>query len=202
MTLALTDSVVELLDEVAAIVMARKIEACRNADACVDVSPLIVGVKDDNLVWGETNPLLTRPVVDEVRGMLRSMYSHPVMRRLDYVVCAVDSFVRYLDREVDGSAPSYGLPDGSLAKEYQTNPFTDVVEGFTLLIFDATGDFLDAFVEYKRDDKGMPVVCDKVIVGDSVRGATSDDVFRSVEEFVLMCRVSPDDLPPSDSDVF
>ena len=82
MTLALTDSVVELLDEVAAIVMARKIEACRNADACVDVSPLIVGVKDDNLVWGETNPLLTRPVVDEVRGMLRSMYSHPVMRRL------------------------------------------------------------------------------------------------------------------------
>jgi hypothetical protein len=112
------------------------------------------------------------------------------------MVSVVDSFVRYYDTGDDARRLSVGLADGQLAKEFSSDPLTDVVEGFCVTVFDRTGDVLEAFIEYKRNDEGMPYATDKVTVSDSVKSGQSGFVFDAVNAFVLLCRTSPKSTPP------
>lgn len=200
MAIELSDDVKLLLDEVSSIAMARKVVLSQEAKECVDVPPCVIVVKDDDtLVGAECDLSLGGSVVQQVRTIVRNIYSHPELRRFQYVVSIVDSFVRYYDSSQYEKVKSMSIPDGSLAKEFSDDPLTDVVEGFCVTVFDATGDVtggvLEAFVEYKRDDKGMPFATNKVSVSDSVKSGQSSDVFTAMAEFVMMCRLSPTDVP-------
>lgn len=200
MTIVLTDDVKALLDEVSSIAMARKIVLSQEAKECVDVPPCVIVVKDDDtLVGAECDLSLGGSVVQQVKTIVRNIYSHPELRRFQYVVSIVDSFVRYYDGSEYERVKGQRLADGALAKEFSDDPLTDVVEGFCVTVFDATGDVtggvLEAFVEYKRDDRGMPFATNKVSVSDSVKSGQSSEVFDVMAEFVMMCRLSPDDVP-------
>lgn len=196
MTIVLTDDVKLLLDEVSSIAMARKVVLSQEAKECVDVPPCVIVVKDDDtLVGAECDLSLGGSVLQQVRTITRNIYSHPELRRFQYVVSVVDSFVRYFNDVEYERARSEGLADGQLAKEFSSDPFANVVEGFCVTLFDATGDVLEAFIEYKRDDSGMPYPTQKVSVSQSMKSGQSSEVFDVMTEFVTMCRLSPSDVP-------
>ena len=196
MAIDLSDEVKLLLDEVSSIAMARKVVLSQEAKECVDVPPCVIVVKDDDtLVGAECDLALGGSVIQQVKTIVRNIYSHPDLRRFQYVVSVVDSFVRYFDDVEYERVRGQRLADGALAKEFSDDPLTDVVEGFCVTVFDATGDVLEAFVEYKRDDRGMPYPTEKVTVSQSVKSGQSSEVFDVMAEFVAMCRLSPNDVP-------
>lgn len=191
---------VEVLNVTTAVAMTRKIERSEDAGIAVDIAPVVLLFKGETYSSGEAIEFeVGTPPAQLVRDLLRQAYEDRDLRDFDFVACATDSFVRlYDDKTAMEELMLNPPPTGALAEEYSSNPLTDVREGFAILVFDRTGAFIDAFHEYKRDDKGMPVPSMQAFVSQSVRGANAVDVFEAVEEFVTMCRVSPvaNPLPP------
>lgn len=192
--------VAEMVDQA----MNRKVTISSEANRSIDVSPLVMFVKDDECACGEVAPETIGEYSSPaamVGALLRTAYESEAVRHFDFVACAVDSFVRFYSVKDAEELVANPPAAGELSREYSQNPLTDVKEGFCILVFDRTGAYLDAFSEYKRDDNGLPVPTTTITVSDSVKATNSKEVFTVMQEFVTMCRLSAERLPP-DSERF
>ena len=196
--LPMTDEVKGIVAELATFAIGRKRAICELEQDFIDVPPVVVAVTGDTLTAGESPMMDGETAPNYVRRICQEMFRCD-MRRFDYVAAVVDSFVRFYDRDDVALVVDNPPAQGELATAYASDPFSEVLEGFTILVVGATGDYLDAFIQYKRDDSGMPYVADdtSVVVSETIRGCGTDTTLEVLTEFVMNCRLSARELPPS-----
>lgn len=174
------DVTVERVSDVA---KSRKVESCR--------------VTDD----GDMNSFVMFEANDQMIGLDGGVGGHPVanlpyvlalahkqgMRRFDSLSFVTDVYFR--ERPIDKVGKDYQR--GDLAKEFASNPFTDIVEALCVFTMSWTGDLRVAVLQYKLDDRGLPEfieASDHVLESSNQIGGA---VKAILEDFVTFCKMSP-----------
>lgn len=142
---------------------------------------------------------------DAMVGMHSGFEGHPVenlprslelahskgMRRFDSLSFVTDVYFR--SRPLDESRE---YERGDLAKEFASNPFTDIVEALCVFTMSWSGESRVAVLQYKLDDAGRPVFVDPdetvVESGEQIGGL----VKVILDAFVTHCKMSPSQVHP------
>ena len=174
------DLTIERVSNVAKI---RKVDSCRHDDE------------------GNMNSFVMFEVQNEMIGLDGGIGGHPVenlpdvlnmahkqgMRRFDSLSFVTDVYFR--TRPVEQVGKEYER--GDLAKEFASDPFTDIVEALCVFTISWTGESRVAVLQYKLDDRGLPQFIDPsetvVESGEQIGGR----VKSILEQFVNFCKLSP-----------
>jgi len=107
-----------------------------------------------------------------------------VRSMVKYAAVATDASTRrFTEEEV---AKGVTIAKGDLAREYETNPFTDITESLNLMVFSREGEEVHGIVEYKRNDQGMPEMGDATITTGTI-GSGSDECASILRDYLARC---------------
>lgn len=160
-----------------------KTEMCKTSPMTDNPALLLIAVESD-----ETNPAhdvcvefqrevgLSKPYhvamiplvhKDDVAECLDDVVRSMPIARFDFMVLAVESYVKSMAKEDDAPSRITNFERGQLEQEFRDNPFTDVREAIaiTAIDFGATTLFT-AISPYVYDDKGVPMFSEEDTTAD------------------------------------
>lgn len=170
------------VERVCGVAKAMKLESCKDSVSS-DLKSFLVFEHGDEMV-GLQSGLDGNPV-ENLPEALRLAYRSGV-KRFDSLSFVTDVYFR--ERPVDGVGE---YVRGDLAREFESNPFTDVVEALCVFTMSWSGESRVKVVQYKLDDVGHPVFFDPsetvVESGERIGGL----VKAILDSYVTFCKVAP-----------
>ncbi len=164
-----------------------KLESCKDSDSS-DLKSFLMFENGDEMI-GMQSGIDGHPV-ENLPKALQMAFSEG-MRRFDSLSFVTDVYFR--ERPVD-SVREYER--GDLAKEFSSNPFTDIVEALCVFTMSWSGESRVAVLQYKLDDVGSPVFVDPsetvVESGEQIGGL----VKGILDSYVTFCKISPTQIYP------
>lgn len=164
-----------------------KLESCKDSDSS-DLKSFLMFESGDEMI-GLQSGIEGHPV--ENLPMALQMAWREGMRRFDSLSFVTDVYFR--ERPVEGVRE---YERGDLAKEFASNPFTDIVEALCVFTMSWSGESRVAVLQYKLDDVGSPVFVDSsetvVESGEQIGGL----VKMVLSQFVDFCKLSPSQIHP------
>ena len=159
-----------------------KLESCKDSDSS-DLKSFLMFENGDEMI-GMQSGIDGHPVENLPKAL--QMAFKEGMRRFDSLSFVTDVYFR--ERPVD-SVREYER--GDLAREFASNPFTDIVEALCVFTMSWSGESRVAVLQYKLDDSGLPQfieASDHVLESSNQIGGA---VKAILEDFVTFCKMSP-----------
>ena len=159
----------------------RKAEVCKEANGIADMRSFVVFQQGEVYSCAESgkegHPFEALP------ELLNEAYKEG-FRKFDTISFVLDSYYKrsmVLDPE---SQTPHGYKSGDFAKDFKSNPSSDIAECIAVITYHYLGGSAGSVVEYKYDDNGKPVFIE--IEGDTsdlFKSEVCDYVFNSFIEY-------------------
>lgn len=182
----MTQSVVQMAKQA-------KRRVCEEGGGSCDLNSVLVFGQGGQLIGIESNregnPVENLPSVLEVAHKNG-------MRRFDSLAFVTDVYFRTKPVEEMNESD---YQRGDLAKEFASNPFTDIVEALCVSVISWSGESRVIVLQYKYDDRGLPVFVDSTEAvtesGDKIGGVVN----MILTKYLQYCKLSPSQIHPENN---